>query len=343
MKAKTLGFALLFLLTAFAAPADAKAPRPFAPALEKELRAIDAKTDGALGVYVKRLADGAEANYRADELFYLSSTVKVPVAVALLKRVEEGKLKLDQELVLQRSDYVDGSGDVLWKEPGTSLKVSYLLDRMLTQSDSTATDMLIRLMGVDSMNEQVAAFAPGLHPITTLIDVRYGAYGELHPRAKELTNMDFIELKKAPAEERAARFREKLNLDPGDLATDIDDAFNRFYARGLNSSSLRSYGAFLEKLEKGALLNAENTKLVLGTMSRMTTGERRLKAGMPKGTPFAQKTGTQVGRMCNVGIVRPETPRAVVVSACLEGFRDQAGAEATLKKVGLALARTGAI
>jgi beta-lactamase class A len=340
-------FALL-LLSPLALAAAKPAGRPkgdWAARFQKELSAIDARTEGDLGVYVKRLKDGSEAGYRADRLYYLSSTVKVPVAVALLKRVEEGKIRLDQELTLQRSDYVDGSGEILWKEPGERLKVSYLLDKMLTQSDSTATDMLIRLMGVDSMNEQIKGFAPGFHPFTTLLDVRYGAYGELHPRAKELTNMDFIAMKKEPGPDgRTARFRERLNLDPQDLATtDLEEAFNRFYAKGFNSSTLKTYGAFLERLESGALLNPAHTKLVLATMERMTTGERRLKAGLPKGTPFAQKTGTQVGRMCNVGIVRPASPAAVVVSTCLEGFRDQGNAELTLKKVGAAMARAGVI
>lgn len=333
-------FTLSLLLSSPAAHAKAN---NWSPRLQKALSAIDARTEGSLGVYVKRLSDGTELDYRGDRLYYLSSTVKVPVAVALLKRVEEGKIRMDQELTLRRADYVDGSGEVIWKEPGEKLTVAYLLDKMLTQSDSTATDMLIRLMGVDSMNQQIAAFAPGFHPFTTLLDVRYGAYAELNPRAKELTNMDFIEFKKVPAPDRLGRFRERLNLDPGDLAApSVDEAFNRFYAKGFNSSTLKTYGAFLEKLQAGRLLNPANTKLVLDTMSRMTTGEKRLKAGFPKGTSFAQKTGTQVGRMCNVGIVRPGGT-AVVVSACLEGFNDQAAAEETLKKVGAAMARAGVI
>lgn len=337
---------LMIVCFGLAATAPARAaPAPkWATRLEKNLSAIDARSDGELGVYVKRLRDGSEVTYR-DRLYYLSSTVKVPVAVALLKRVEEGKIKMDELLTLQQTDFVDGSGEVIWKEPGAKLTVAYLLDKMLTQSDSTATDMLIRLMGVDSLNQQIATFAPGFHPITTLLDVRYGAYGELHPRAKELSNMDFIAIKKENGEAaRSARFRERLNLSPSDLtAPSIDEAFNRYYAKGLNSASLKDYGAFLEKLEDGALLSPAHTKLVLATMKRMTTGERRLKAGLPKGTPFAQKTGTQVGRMCNVGIVRPETKRAVVVTACLEGYDDQAAAEATLKKVGAAVAQAGVL
>ncbi|RYZ95066.1 MAG: serine hydrolase [Proteobacteria bacterium] len=327
-----------------AALAAAPGPSAWGPRLEKLVRRIDEKAPGPLGLFVKRLGDDTELNYGGDRRFYLSSTVKVPVAVALLKRVEEGKLRLDQTLTLQKTDFVDGSGEVLWKEPGAVMNLSYLLDKMLTQSDSTATDMLIRLMGVDSMNEQVKSFAPGFGPITTLIDVRYGAYGELNPRARELSNMDFIEFKKAPAPERLRLFRERLQLTPEQIgAASVEEAFDRFYAKGFNSAPLRAVGAFLERLGEGELLNAEHTKLVLSTMARMTTGENRLKAGFPKGTVFAQKTGTQIGRMCNIGIVRPGKKNAVVVSACLEGFGDQAAAEKDLAKLGAAMSMARAL
>ncbi|RYZ97967.1 MAG: hypothetical protein EOP11_21305, partial [Proteobacteria bacterium] len=91
--------------------------------LEKRLGQIDGLSPGSLGVYVKRLSDDTEMNYHGDSSYYLSSTVKVPVAVALLKRVEEGKLKLDQELILKKTDFVDGSGEVLWKEPGAVMSL----------------------------------------------------------------------------------------------------------------------------------------------------------------------------------------------------------------------------
>jgi beta-lactamase class A len=48
-----------------------------------------------------------------------------------------------------------------------------------------------------------------------------------------------------------------------------------------------------------------HTALVLDAMERITTGDRRIKAGLPAGVSFAQKTGTQISRACNVGVVHP--------------------------------------
>jgi beta-lactamase class A len=323
---------LFLILAVFAQGASWQEP------LESRLAALDESAPGSLGVFVKRLKDGQTVSYHGDRPWYLSSTVKAPVAVALLKKVEKGELSLSQQLTLRASDYVDGAGDLQRTKPGTRFTVRSLLERMLVHSDSSAADMLIRLIGADYLN---AFLGNGFGQITTILQVRYDAFGELHPKAKTLANTDFIEFKRVrDYGERLGVFRRRLGLARNELrAPSIKAAFERYYERGLNSASLEAYGELLEKLVKGELLNAENTKMLLGFMERITTGERRLKAGFPKGTEFAQKTGTQVGRICNMGVVRPSGD-ALVVAACVEKFSDQAGAENLLKRVGKALVET---
>lgn len=306
--------------------------------LESRLQALDRTTPGALGVYVKSLKDDSALSYQGGRQWYLSSTTKVPIAVALLKKVEAGELSLSRQLVLQKSDYVDGAGELQRMKPGTRFTVRSLLERMLVHSDSSATDMLVRLIGPDYLNEFLGE---GFGDFTTILQVRYGAFGELHPKAKNLSNTDFIEFKRGKTfDERLGLFTARLGLKHDDLvAPSLEEAFERYYRRGLNSSSLEAYGELLEKLVKGELLNREHTEMVLGFMKKITTGEKRLKAGLPKGTEFAQKTGTQIGRICNMGVINPSGD-PLVVTACVEKFKDQAGAEDLLRRVGEALAET---
>jgi beta-lactamase class A len=242
---------------------------------------------------------------------------------------------------LQKSDYVDGAGELQRTKPGTKFTLRALLERMLVHSDSSATDMLVRLIGPDYLN---GFLGEGFGDFTTILQVRYDAFGELHPKAKGLSNIDFLELKRAKKlDARLGLFLGRLGLKGEELsAPSIEEAFERYYRRGLNSSSLVAYGELLEKLVRGELLNAEHTKMVLGFMKKITTGERRLKAGLPKGTEFAQKTGTQIGRICNMGVVNP-SGSALAVAACVEKFKSQAEAEDLLKRVGEALAESGAI
>jgi beta-lactamase class A len=319
------------------------APTSWPSRLEAELEALDRASPGELGVWVKRLADDQAMGYQAGRPWYLSSTIKVPVAIALLEKVEAGKVSLDDKLTLAASDFVDGAGEVQGKKPGTKLSVAYLLEKMLVQSDSTAADMLIRLVGVEDLNALLER--EGFGRATTLLQVRHDAYGELHPGAARLTNLDYLEIHRAGGwEARQRTFAAKVGARPDDLrAPSVGEAFERYYRRGLNSASLEAFGRLLEKLSEGKLLSPEHTALVLSHMQAMTTGERRLKAGLPKGVRFAQKTGTQIRRVCNMGIVEPGTAKAVVIAACVEKFPDQAAAEGVLERVGSAVARSGAL
>jgi beta-lactamase class A len=305
---------------------------------------IDAATPGALGLYVQRLSDGSELEREAGRAWYLSSTVKVPVAIAVLQAVEDGELSLEQQIELERSDFVDGSGDLIWQEPGARYSIGTLIGKSLRNSDSVATDMLIRALGEDELNRRIATWTDGFGRITTLLQVRYDAYGELHPAVAKLSNMDLVALKQADAgAPRAAALAKALGVPPSEFALpSIEAAFERYYARGDNSATLEAFATVLRKLVAGELLDPRHTALLLGHMREITTGTRRIQAGLPPGTAFAQKTGTQLERACNLGVIDPaQADKAVLVVACLEKFGEIGDAERALADLGRAIQASG--
>lgn len=310
-------------------------------ALSERVARIDAETAGELGVYIKRLGEPAVLDHQAQRAWYLASTIKVPVAIVLLQMVEAGELSLDEELELAATDYVDGAGDLIWQPPGGRYTLGTLLEKMIRNSDSTATDMLIRRIGEDELNRRIkASVAPeGFQPFTTILQVRYDAYGELHPSVRQLSNMDIIRLKTAaPGAERLRALLDRLPVDAKALqAPSIEAAFERYYQRGLNSGTLTAYGRMLERLVSGELLTPTHTRLLLDHMQNITTGSTRIQAGLPAGTDFAQKTGTQIARACNMGIIEPDTDAPVIVTACAEKFDSLRQAEAALARLGQAL------
>ncbi|MGE3681190.1 MAG: serine hydrolase [Bdellovibrionales bacterium] len=330
------------LVAAILASTFRSPPEWIAP-LNAELSQIDAKFEGDVGVYVKRLQDGGEVDFGSDRSWYLASTVKVLVAAALLNEVERGSLSLDEKIQLKTSDFIDGSGEVMRKKPGSRLRIGYLLEQMLEQSDSTATDLLIRRVGLERINSFVANQSPGFGPITSILDVRYQAYAEAHPNAKILTNLDFIRLKRVPSSRRLQAFARRIRVPVRDLKVKtLNEAFELYYQKGMNSAPLKSYGGFLERLLAGGMLSPHSTRLLTSHMERAITGERRIKAGLPKGFRFAQKTGTQEARVCNVGMIRPPNgDDRVIIAACLQKFTSFRKAEATLRDVGRALIRAG--
>lgn len=315
--------------------------------LARDIERIDRDFSGDLGVYVRPLGEADAVTHNADEDWYLASTIKVPLAIVLMQRAETGGLDLDQKLTLRASDYVDGTGDLLWVEPGARYSLDELNRRSIVDSDSTATDMLIRFLGEDTFNEEVASMVPeGLGPITTILQVRYDAYSEVHPDASELTNRDFIDLKTASTHKaRYEMLLDKLAItaDQADAGS-IREAFQRYYQRGINSGSLESFGLLLEQLINGELLNKTHTDRLLGYLAKITTGDRRIAAGLPDHAAFAHKTGTQVARSCDIGVLNPRTPDdAVIVAVCARNYDVLQEAERAYQAIGRALTEAGMV
>ncbi|CAN5299209.1 class A beta-lactamase [soil metagenome] len=310
--------------------------------LQEKIRQIDEETSGNIGVYIKNLDDGEIVNHNGDRRWYLASTIKIPVAIAILKKVEGGELSLDDELTMQESDKVDGAGDMHWQDPGTVYTIRTLLEKMIKDSDSTATDMLIRLIGQEEFNRQIREemVSEGFEPITTILQVRYEAYGELHENATNLTNMDIIRLRGiSDISDRLDELIRLMDVERHEInAENIVDAFYKYYEGGLNSGRLDAMGLMLERLVKGEYLSEEYTDLLIEIMKVIATGDHRIKAGLPEGTRFAQKTGTLIGRACNVGVVYPpQADNPLIVAACAEDYEQLSDAEEAFQRVGQAI------
>lgn len=316
--------------------------------LAEEAERIDAQMGGAIGVYIKRLSDGAEVKHGTDRDWYLASTTKVPLGIAVLQLVEDGDVDLHHELELQNSDYVDGSGQLLLAQPGTRYSVDELIQNSIEDSDSTATDMLIRFIGEDEFNRHVQTrlVPEGLGRITTIVSVRHDSYSEVHSGAKSLSNADIMEVRAAsPHSARYDTLLSKLGVTADQVkAPSYGDAWEQYYERGLNSGDLVAMGELLERLVQGEYLNEENTQRLLGYMKNVSTGRSRLQAGFPDDAVFAHKTGTQVARACNVGILNADTPDdAVVVATCAEHYGALANAEQAFAALGKAMTDAGLV
>lgn len=330
-------------------PASALPVPAWTVALEQRLRAADARHPGDIGVYVLHLERGESYSYQAEEPWYLASGVKVPVAIAVLREIDRGGLTLDTRLSLLEDDFVDGAGGTNAFGPGSRLRVSYLLEQMIIHSDNTATDVLIRTVGLEQVNEVAAHLIDARVQITTLADVRRLAYGQFHPGASALRSRDLLALQRSPAgPARVSRLAELLAVTPDAFAqTDLGDAFEAYYATHVNSATLVDYGRMLATLVEGKALRPQTTAWLLDTMERVQTGRRRIRAGLPAGTRFAHKTGTQYHRTCDLGIVQlPATPGQrvqpahVVIAACARGSGTAAG-ERALRAVGAAVTASG--
>ncbi|NJN75247.1 MAG: serine hydrolase [Synechococcaceae cyanobacterium RL_1_2] len=86
-------------------------------------------------------------NLAGSETFSAASTIKIPILVAFLQDIDQGKIRLDQMLPLTPDVVGGGSGTLQWEEIGKEYSALEVATLMITISDNTATNMIIKLLG----------------------------------------------------------------------------------------------------------------------------------------------------------------------------------------------------
>lgn len=306
--------------------------------LERRLAEVGAAVKiGTLGVLVTDPVMGYSAGYNHNRFWYLASAVKVPVAVEVLRQIELGRICYDRKIKIKDSDRRDGSGEVSYLKSGTEVTVRYLLEQMIIESDNAATDLLIELVGIDNINSTLQKAIPiGFKPVTSLLDVRRYAYSQLHPLALALNGQHYMQIKAAKSYVNRAKTFSKITKTPPQFFKHrtIESAFEAYYNTGANSATLIAYSSLLQKLYKRELISEFVSSELYALMARCKTGKKRIKGGFSAPILFAHKTGTQIGRICDMGILILPSKTTVTVTACLEKWRDLAAAERELANVG---------
>jgi beta-lactamase class A len=125
--------------------------------IEKELGEVRQKIEGyggVAGAYVYDLEGDFGYGVRPDEQFFSASIIKVPVMVAVYRKVDRGELEFSQMVEIKKEDWAAGAGWLQWEKAGTKQTVGDLLLLMMNQSDNVATNALVRLVGgADHVNE----------------------------------------------------------------------------------------------------------------------------------------------------------------------------------------------
>ncbi len=107
------------------------------------------------GVFLIDLDDGRYVNVNATLSFPAASTIKIPILVAFFQDVDNGKIRLNEVLTMEKDDMVGGSGNMRNQPAGTTYKALEVADKMMTISDNTATNMLIKRMGgMQALNQR---------------------------------------------------------------------------------------------------------------------------------------------------------------------------------------------
>ncbi len=98
-------------------------------------------------VYVWDYETGNYADINADEIFPTASIIKLPVLVELFRSIEKNQLTIYDEMPLTEYYRSEGSGSLQFKAANSTYTIDKLARMMITESDNSATNMLMARLG----------------------------------------------------------------------------------------------------------------------------------------------------------------------------------------------------
>ena len=84
-----------------------------------------------------------------------ASMIKVFILATAMELVKDGNLSLDQQMTIDAYNKVGGSGIMSGYATGTKMTMREVLRNMIIHSDNTATNMMIDLLGMNTINEYI--------------------------------------------------------------------------------------------------------------------------------------------------------------------------------------------
>lgn len=113
----------------------------------------EVRDDYMISIYFEYFPTGANIAVNKDEKVWPASLIKIPVAMAMMKKVQDKKWKLDNELVILDDDKDSEYGELYKTPSGTTLTIKKFLEESLINSDNTAHFVLLRNLDGPELEE----------------------------------------------------------------------------------------------------------------------------------------------------------------------------------------------
>jgi beta-lactamase class A len=260
------------------------------PSLDAVASEAAASSSGVVGAAVRALGDCRPAlAYHADVVFPAASTIKSLILATLYAEADADPSLLTRKVPIRDADRVGGSDVLATAPPGAQFTGAQLAHAMIVQSDNTAGNALITLLGFEAINQKATEL------------------GLTHTQCKRHF-MDF-----------PAIWRHSDNLTtPRDMAMLFYEIEKGARGNGSDVASQKACRAMV-----GILLQQEDRE--------------KIAAGLPPGTPLANKTGEIAGVRSDVGIVDPYGATPYVLAVLTKNLADAHAGVLAIRKIARAV------
>lgn len=121
--------------------------------LTQKLEQLVTEAGGTWGISLKDLNRQESWQWNGDHVFYAASIIKLPIMAAVYAAANRGDFRLTDKLIMKQDDLVGGSGVLQHLSPSIELPIYDVMTLMIIQSDNTATNMLIDLVGFEEIQK----------------------------------------------------------------------------------------------------------------------------------------------------------------------------------------------
>jgi len=259
-----------FLLLAAQAPATPAGP------LSQRLEDITRRVPGRLGVAVVDLDRGTRVAVHGDVPAPMASVFKLPLAIAVLRRTQEQAIPLSTPVHVLWEERNPGWSPLAQRVPraGLDLSLESLLEAMVSESDNTAADVLLRWM----------KGPPEVMPILQ----RLGVGGIRIDRSERELAYDLWGLQPTATPEPLEALLARMERVPKERRL---EATRRFSADPRDQAAPFALVDLLSALQAGRLLDPGHTARLLDLLRAGRIGADQLRAGLPREVSLAHKTG----------------------------------------------------
>jgi beta-lactamase class A len=120
--------------------------------LRKKIDTVLTEYTGRWGIVVLNHSNGRKLEINSQMVFPSASMIKVPIMFEVMRQAAAKTISLDQTLIVKDKFRVGGAGILKELRPDIPMTIQELITLMIILSDNTATNMLIDLVGVSSIN-----------------------------------------------------------------------------------------------------------------------------------------------------------------------------------------------
>ncbi len=143
------------------------APPGAGKGVQAAVDAVLSRSSGEYGIYIRELDSGYTLGWNETERFDAASTSKVAIMMCAFREMEAGRLGADEAITYTGADYEPGTGSIQGTAVGSRWTVAQLLEKMIAESDNVAKNMLLRRLGIGTVNayaQGMGAYSYDLYP-----------------------------------------------------------------------------------------------------------------------------------------------------------------------------------